>query len=123
MPTTHDESGIFEALTDFGVRRYATPRLVRILYILGFIVALLYGLVFLIAGLTSGEAAFVVLALIGAPLLTLLFLLYVRIGAELISVLFHMAGNIEQMASTGTGGSPAAPRNPGAPPPTDGSKG
>lgn len=106
-------SGIFSALTDFEVKRYATPKLLRILYIIGFVLTLLYALVFFVGALASGEVGLILLALIGVPVITLFALLYVRVGVEVLSVIFQIAGDIRTIA---TNSGPSAPPTPPAPP-------
>lgn len=119
MSTSTDrfESGVLSSLTDFGFTRYATPRLIRILYVISFVLILLGGLVFFVLLVQEGGAG-VVLGLIGVPLYAFLLLLYARVGAELLSILFRIGHNSELLVQLARGGpaAPVAPGGPGGPP-------
>lgn len=110
------DAGVFSSLTDFGFERFATPKLIRILYILGLIVLLLYGIGFLVAGLAQG-GGMAFLTLIGVPVGVLLSLLYLRVTMELLAVLFRVGQNTSRMvelAEAGVAPAGAGPaRGPG----------
>jgi glycopeptide antibiotics resistance protein len=110
-------SGVFEALTDFGFTKYATPKLIRILYAIGLALILLFAVVFLITGLVSGEPVNIIAALIGAPLGALLYIIGIRVYAEVVSVIFQIAGSVEAIAR---GAGPASPGSGSQEPPEGG---
>ncbi|WP_052666366.1 DUF4282 domain-containing protein [Nitriliruptor alkaliphilus] len=116
------EGDVFSSLVDFGFTRYATPKLIRILYIIGFVVVVLYTLGFLFTGIGQG-GFFAVLALVGAPIIGLFALLYLRVTTELLSVLFRIGQNVASIADEqaggpgpGSGGGTAPPPGPMSPP-------
>jgi hypothetical protein len=112
------EGDVFSSLVDFGFTRYATPKLIRILYIIGFVLVMLYTLFFLIGGISEG-GFFAVLALVGAPVIGLFALLYLRVTSELLSVLFRIGQNVASIADQQAGGPGRGPGSGGgtAPPP------
>lgn len=117
------DGAVLKSLVDFRFQSFATPRLIRILYAISFVVIALYGLFFLIGGLSEG-GFLAVAALFGAPLFVLFALLYARVMTEVIAVLFRLGENTTRMVAlleTGagpggtTGGVPGVA--PGGPPP------
>lgn len=123
-PSRAHESGALEALVDFGFTRYGTPRLIRILYGIGVVVIVLGALGFLLGGLFAGpgspRAGEVVFLLVIIPVGALFYLIMLRIYAEIVTVIFRMAGGVEAIArSLGDGASPPGPGGgPGGAPPT-----
>lgn len=115
------QGDVFSSLVDFGFSRYATPKLIRVLYIIGFVVTVLYAAGFLITGISEG-GFFAVLALIGAPIFGLFALLYLRVTSELLSVLFRIGQDVASIAATQQPGSPGVaggtspPGSPSTPP-------
>lgn len=108
QPGTSFDAGVLKSLVDFQFQSFATPRLIRILYAISFVIICLYGLFFLFGGLSQGGFV-AVLSLLGAPLFVLLGLLYARVMTEVIAVLFRLGENTTRMvalleAGAGPGG-------------------
>jgi hypothetical protein len=121
------DDGVFQALTDFGLTRFATPQLLRIIYVIGVVLTILVGLGYLVGGLFAGGGV-AVAALIGVPVFTLLSLLYLRVLVEIGAVFFRIAQDVRRLADAtsgppwpsgagGTGGSGPGGSGPGAPGP------
>jgi hypothetical protein len=127
------DDGVFQALTDFGLTRFATPQLLRIIYAIGAVLTVVVGLGYLVGGLFTG-GGFAVAALIGVPLVTLLSLLYLRVLVEIGAAFFRMSQDMRRVAdamggppwASGPGGpaaggpGPVGPGGPGAGPPAAG---
>lgn len=116
-PHRADEAGALEALVDFRLTRYGTPRLIRILYGIGAVVTVLVALGFLLGGLLGGPgspgAVETVFLLVITPVGALFYLIMLRIYAEIVTVIFRMAGGVEAIArSLGDEASPPGPRPP-----------
>ena len=93
------EAGILKSLVDFGFDSFATPKLIRILYILSFIGIALGAAFYFILGLASGEPFIVLVTLIVVPIVTLLMLIYVRVLVELLAILFRIGDNTTRMVA------------------------
>jgi hypothetical protein len=113
------DAGVFSALADFGFDRFATPKLIRILYLLGFVVVLLYGFGLFVVGITQGGVVAFFTA-IGVPIGMLLSLLYLRVAMELLAVVFRVGQNTSRMVELAESGSASAGSGTTAPGPGGG---
>lgn len=90
----------FSDLFDLSFSKYITPRILGLLYILGIIFSGFYALIFLFLGLSaliSGEALGV-LALISAPLVFLLYVIFIRVTLEPMIIGFRIEQNTARTA-------------------------
>jgi len=69
-----------------------TPSILRVLFWLGVVIAAIYSLVILFAGISAGGGG-AVLGLIGAPLLFFIMVIITRVYIELAAVLFKIEEN------------------------------
>lgn len=92
-----DGKGFFGALFDFSFTEFITVKIIKVLYIIGIVMAGLGALAFLIGGFTKGFVAGVVM-LIVSPLVFLLYVILIRMWLEVILVLFRIAENTSIMA-------------------------
>ena len=107
-------AGIFESLLNFSFDRFATPKLIRILYVLTFVTVCGIGAIFFLTGLLSDSGLVVFATLIAVPVVTVLMLIYARVMMELLSVMFTISENtgravtlLERRAGHDQPGSPA----------------
>lgn len=120
-----DESGFFSSLFDMSFTSLITTRIIKVLYVLAMIVIGLYALGFIIAGFSNSAGLGLAILLIGAPIFTIISLVYTRVLLEVFIALFRIMENsselvtrakaLEPSGATSPGGSP--PTSPGAPPP------
>ena len=85
------QPSFFASLFDFSFSRFVTLRLVKFLYVVSMIVIMLAVIVLIIAGFTeavSGVEAVGYIVL--APILAFLYLVGVRVGFELVVVVFRI---------------------------------
>jgi hypothetical protein len=90
------EKGFFASLFDLSFREFITPRIIKLLFVLAIIISAIVAFVLFIGGIAQGGAT-IFLALIGAPLLFLLYVIMARVWLELIMVMFHIADNIDKL--------------------------
>ncbi len=91
----------FSDLFDLSFSKYITPRILGLLYILGIIFSGLYALTFLFLGFSaiiSGETLAGVLALISAPLVFLLYVIFIRVTLEPMIIGFRIEQNTARTA-------------------------
>lgn len=112
--TSTENDGFFSALFDFSFTRYATPSVVKVLYILLMIVVGLFVLLAVIGFLAAmaQDASAIVLVLIGIPLVLLgavAWLAFYRVGLEVAVSIIRTAQSVqsidERQARTSTNGS------------------
>lgn len=88
-------------LLDFSFKKFITLGVIKILYILGIAVAVLLALGAILSSLRAGVFAFVG-ALIVVPIITALWIIYLRVMMELIVVIFRIGENTSIMAGQGS---------------------
>ncbi len=89
--------GFLRALFDFSFSQFITTRLVRLLYGIGVLVAVVVTLGAIVAGFNE-SAGRGILTLIVAPLIFLLIVILARVQLEIIIVVFRIAEYLREMA-------------------------
>ncbi len=101
-----------KALFDFDFRKFITPSIIKIVYILIMVLLVIAYLVFVIASFrTNGALGFTVLILVG-PLFVLIYLVLARAGLESLIAQIRTAENTAELVRL-AGGTPPSER--GAP--------
>ncbi len=94
MTTTNSQQKNFLAsLFDFGFTSFVTLRFLKVIYAIFVVLILLGGLFFLIGGLSTGNGLAIIGAIIFAPLVTLVYLVFARIMFEVIAMFFRIGDN------------------------------
>ena len=111
------EKGFFGSLFDVSFSSLVAPRVIKVLYVLSMILIGLTALFFVAAAFTDSAASGVITLLVVAPLVALLYLIYVRVILEVIICIFRiMESNVElvslQRAAAGPPTSPPPPCPP-----------
>lgn len=117
--TPESNSQVLKGLMDLQFRTFATPKLIRIVYVISVAMITLGALSFLAGALTEG-GGFAVFGLVAAPVFWLFGIIYVRVILETIIVLFRIAENTAPRpgaaqpgpAGPGPGGPGAGPAGP-----------
>jgi drug/metabolite transporter (DMT)-like permease len=86
------EKGFLASLFDMSFSEFVTIRLIKVLYIIGIIGAVLAGLLFIVSGFSNGAGTGILFLLL-SPILVGIYILMVRIWLELIIVVFRIAEN------------------------------
>jgi hypothetical protein len=92
-----ESQGLVSALTDFTFERFVTARLVPVLYGLGLILGAVVAASYMLTALRLGVLV-TLMSLVIVPLGFLLFALYLRVGLEIVIVLFRIEQNTARMA-------------------------
>lgn len=101
-------SQILKGLADFRFETFATPKLIRIVYVVSVAFFTIVA-VFTIGDLVVNEAPAGLLALVLGPIAWLFAVIYIRVILETISVLFRIAENTAPRATGPVGPGPADP--------------
>jgi hypothetical protein len=94
--STRRAKGFLASLFDFSFVSFITPKLIRLLYLLG----LLAGVVISIAAITAAfnvTSALGVLTLFLSPLIFLVTLAYTRVALELVAIAFRMEEHLRRL--------------------------
>ena len=117
MTTNNSQQKNFLAsLFDFSFTSFVTLRFLKVIYAIVVVVILLAGLAFLIVGLSTGTSTSILGAIIFAPLITLIYLIFARITFEVIAMFFRIGDNTFLAVQLLRGGNPGGQWNPGAQP-------
>ena len=118
------EQGFLASLFDVEFKSLITTKVIKVLYILSMIGIGLVALAFVVAAFNNNAAAGLLVLIIVAPLMSLLYLIYVRVLLEIVIAVFRiMETNTELVAlqrghgGGGPGPGVAAPSPPPPPPP------
>ena len=95
-----EAKGFFEALFDFSFSEFLTPKIIKILYGVGLILAVIGALIFIVSGFHRSVGVGIVFLII-SPIVFLLYALGARIYMEILIVLFRIAGWVEEIAARG----------------------
>jgi len=90
---------LFALLFDFSFKRFLTPRLVRVLYSLSLLAAVLSALAWMASGFTEGVMRGL-FTLITGPVAFLLYVLTARVLMEVVLAIFRIAEHIEKLPSS-----------------------
>ena len=104
------EQGFLASLFDVEFKSLITTKVIKVLYILSMIVIGLAALAFVVAAFANSVAGGLIVLLIVAPLVALLYLIYVRVLLEIVIAVFRiMETNTELVALQRDGTVAAAP--------------
>lgn len=90
---------LFAMLFDFSFKRFLTPRLVRVLYSLSLLAALLSALAWMASGFRVGIANGL-FTLVTGPIAFLLYVLTARVAMELVLAIFRIAEHVEKLPTS-----------------------
>lgn len=104
---------MLDLVLDLSFKRFVTPRLVRMLYVLSLLAAVFYAGSWMLSGFKSGTFSGL-FTLVTAPVAFLLYLIFARVTVELILAVFRIADKIAPLSEEEV---PKAEPAPGNPPP------
>jgi len=87
------EKSFLASLFDFGFTSFVTLRFLKVIYAIWVVLILIGGVIFLIAGLSSGTSYGILGGIIIAPILTFLYLIGARVFFEIIAMFFRIGDN------------------------------
>lgn len=96
-PDSGDYKGFFGSLFDFDLTSFITPKIIRVVYMVMVVLILLGGVLFLVGSLASGGSG-VVVGIIVVPLVTLFYLIMIRIYTEVVIVLFRTHDEVRKLS-------------------------
>lgn len=89
--------GFFPTLFDFGLSSFLTPKVIRILYVIGVVLTCLAGAGYLVLALASGSGGLIAAAFVFVPLVTVLYLIMIRISTEFVIIAFRTYEEVRQL--------------------------
>ncbi|MBN2169839.1 MAG: DUF4282 domain-containing protein [Candidatus Krumholzibacteriota bacterium] len=91
------EPNFLATLFDISFERFVTVRLVKVLFIIGLVCAVLAAVTFIIQGFEVNTGLGVIFLLL-SPVVFLVYALLVRVGLEVVLVIFRIAEDIGRLA-------------------------
>jgi hypothetical protein len=91
------DKGFFPALFDFDFKSFITPKIVKVVYVIAVVAAVVYGLFILAASGRQGGAGFIVGLVLG-PVVALVGVILARIYLEVVLIFFAIQDNTARMA-------------------------
>jgi di/tricarboxylate transporter len=88
---------VLDLVLDLSFKRFVTPRLVRMLYVLSLLAAVFYAVSWMFSGFKTGTLSGM-FTLITAPVAFLLYLIFARVTVELILAIFRIADKIAPLS-------------------------
>jgi Domain of unknown function (DUF4282) len=116
-----EDRGFFEGLFDISFSSLITPKVIKFVYVLSMVLIGLFALFLVGAAFSNSVAGGIVVLLVVAPLLGLLYLIYVRVLLELVIVIFRIMETNSELVDLQKGrstGQTPPPTPPPAPPST-----
>lgn len=89
-PIWHELRAILDLVLDFSFKRFVTPQLIRVLYALSLLAALLGALTWMFSGFRDGITNGL-FTLVTGPVAFLIYVLTARVGMEVILAIFIIA--------------------------------
>ncbi len=108
----NEQKGMFGTLFDFSFTHFITAKLVKLLFAIGILGALVGSIKFIGGGFDLGVGRGI-LALLISPVVFLVLSLLVRVALEIIIVLFRIAESVQTLAEHQTKEPAAADAGPG----------
>lgn len=100
-----DAKGFFGTLFDFEFKSFLTMKFLKIIYAVLLGALLLMGVLYLFFGLSQG-GVFAVLTLLFVPVLTLIYVVLLRVGMEAVALFFRIGENTGKLVEL-AGGTPS----------------
>jgi hypothetical protein len=98
----HNELGFIKSLIDFKMTSYITMRVIRVIYAILAVITIIAGGLTTLFGLLSifrsGAAGILIVLL--APLVTLLYLIILRLWVEFLANLYRIGDNTQKMVNS-----------------------
>lgn len=88
---------VLDLVLDLSFKRFVTPRLVRMLYVLSLLAAVFYAGSYMFSGFKEGPLTGL-FQLVTAPLAFLLYLIFARVVVEIILAIFRIADRIAPLS-------------------------
>lgn len=96
-----DQKGFFAELFDISFSDFITTKIIRVLYVISIVAAVLWTLFMVVSVFTSQGVVIGIVALIISPILFILAVICARIYWELIMVVFRIADNTDKIVERG----------------------
>lgn len=101
-PTPLSPRGFFRSLYDFKFASFITSRVIRIVYALVVVLYTIFAILSFIVLLVRGGAIGVVMAIIVVPLVYIIELVFARLLAEFLMVVFRISEDVHAMRNRGS---------------------
>lgn len=91
------DKGFFAKIFDLTFSEFVTVKIIKVLFIIGIILATLGALGFLISSFASGKFFAIIMGLILSPIIWIVYVIMIRVWLEIIIVIFRIAENTTEL--------------------------
>ncbi len=91
------EKGFFAKIFDLSFSEFITVKIIKVLFIIGIILATIAALGFLFSSIATGKFFAIIFGLIISPIIWFLYVIMIRVWLEVIIVLFRVAENTTEI--------------------------
>ena len=92
-----EDAGFIARIFDFSFKEFVTTKIIKVLFVLGIIVATIGALGFLISSFATGKFFGILIGLVLAPIIWFVYIVLIRVWLEIIIVLFRIAENTNKL--------------------------
>jgi len=94
-------AGFLSSLFDLSFTNFITTKLIKVLFVISIILAACFSIFLVMSGFARGTAEGLLTLLIIAPLLFFFYVIYARVGMEVLIVIFRCSEHLEEIARQG----------------------
>jgi uncharacterized membrane protein len=91
------DKGFFTKIFDLTFSEFVTVKIIKVLFIIGIILATLGALGFLISSFATGKFFAIIMGLILSPIIWIVYVIMIRVWLEIIIVIFRIAENTTEL--------------------------
>ncbi len=91
------DKGFFAKIFDLTFSEFVTVKIIKVLFIIGIILATLGALGFLISSFATGKFFAIIMGLILSPIIWIVYVIMIRVWLEIIIVIFRIAENTTEL--------------------------
>jgi len=95
-----ENKSFFSSLFDFSFQSFITPTIIKILFVIGIILAAIFTIIGIVFAFIAGIAPGVLMLIIISPIVFILYVLAVRIYLEILIILFRIQNDIAKLADS-----------------------
>lgn len=94
-------AGFLSSLFDLSFTNFITTKLIKVLFVISIILAACVAIFLVMSGFARGAVEGILMLLIVAPLIFFFYVIYARVGMEVLIVIFRCSEHLEEIAKQG----------------------
>ena len=94
-------AGFLSSLFDLSFTNFITTKLIKVLFVISIILAACFAIFLVMGGFARGAVEGILMLVIVAPLIFFFYVIYARVGMEVLIVIFRCSEHLEEIARQG----------------------